>query len=153
MVWLYIECYELDELENLKKQDCLTLDISCRFRDHLHFRPRWLQIGGLHIPAIRLNASLKDSQSSRKALTLTVRFITDQKAQMSSRWRQRYLRCRQAFLGRMGTRVTPEEAHPNSGVRDPSRVGPSCRGRAQSACPAPPGGLGLLFSGYSRDRN
>lgn len=112
-----------------RNKTALTLGISCRFRDHLHFRPADCKLEGLHIPTVRLSASLRDSQSSRKALTLTVRFITD-KTQMSSRWRQRYPRCKQASLGRMGTSITPGGSPGALVSRDPSRAWPHPARRA-----------------------
>lgn len=46
MVWLYIECYELDELESLKKQDRPHFRYQLQVQRPPALQTRWLQIGG-----------------------------------------------------------------------------------------------------------
>ena len=46
MVWLYIECYKLDELESLKKQDCPHFRYQLQVQGPPALQTSWLQIGG-----------------------------------------------------------------------------------------------------------
>lgn len=129
MVWLYIECYELDELESLKKQDRPHFRYQLQVQGPPALQTHWLQIGGTPHTHCQAQCLAERLAKLTEGSSLTVRFIID-KTQMSSRWRQRYPRCRQASLGRMGTSITPGGSPGALVSRDPSRARPHPARRA-----------------------